>query len=318
MNDWSRVVALAGGVGGARLVHGLRGALSPGALSVVVNTGDDFDHWGLRICPDLDTVMYTLAGEAEMARGWGLRDETFGALEMVKRYGGEDWFMLGDRDLGTHILRTAWLREGAPLGEVTARLCRGLGVGTKLLPACEGRRTLIDTKDGRTLEFQDWLVGERGTPRVRAVRFVTDAAESPAGATPPGPGVLEALNAAELVVICPSNPFVSIEPILSLPGVRDAIEGRPVIGVSPIVGGRAVKGPLATMIPDLLGVPASAAAIASRYGGLLNALVVEPGDTPPAAERGETTFFETGVIMGGEADRVRLATEVLQFASALR
>ncbi|MCA9531000.1 MAG: 2-phospho-L-lactate transferase [Myxococcales bacterium] len=298
-----RVVALTGGVGGARLLHGLAGVLPPRALTAVVNTGDDFTHWGLRICPDLDTVMYTLAGLSHEQRGWGLARETFHALDAMRRYGAEGWFQLGDRDLATHLFRTDALASGRSLTEATAQMCQGLQVRTRVLPMCDQpRATMIDTRAHGTLAFQDWLVRERSTPGIERVRFE--------GAPEPGPDVVDAIERADLVVICPSNPYVSIDPILALAGVREALSGRPVIAVSPIVRGRAVKGPLAQMIADLEGRPASARAALGHYGELLNAVVVEAGD-----EAGfEVPALGAATVMGGRADRERLARDVLDFA----
>ena len=302
-----RVVALSGGVGGARFVHGLARLLEQegGSLTVVVNTGDDFEHWGLHVSPDCDTVMYTLADLAHEERGWGLAEESFHTLEMVRRYQGDGWFQLGDRDLATHILRTQGLRRGETLSAVTARLSRALGIQADLVPMADGPcRTLIDTvSDQGTLSFQDWFVRHRAGPAVRAVRFEGDP--------PPAPAVLAALAQADLVVFGPSNPYVSIDPILSRPGVRAALAGRPVIAVSPIVGGRAVKGPLGTMIPELCGLPPSPAAIVQHYGGLLTGIVVERGD-----EGGVTGLpvLAADTVMRSRADSLRLAREVLAFA----
>jgi LPPG:FO 2-phospho-L-lactate transferase len=303
----SRVVALSGGVGGARFLDGVARALPPGALTAVVNTGDDFEHLGLTICPDLDTVMYTLAGLADEERGWGLAGETFSAMGMTRRLGGPDWFSLGDRDLGTHLVRSEALRAGTPLGEVTARLCRALGVGARVLPMADGPcRTLIDTVDAGTLPFQEWFVQRRAQPAVRAVRFD--------GRPPPAPGVLAAIADCELVLIGPSNPYVSIDPILSLDGVRAALGQKTVVAVSPIVGGRAVKGPLATMIPELTGAAATAGAIARHYGGLLAGLVVERGDEQDVDG---VRVCATDTIMRSRDERVRLARETLAFAAEL-
>ncbi len=298
------VVALSGGVGGARLVHGLSRALAD-ELTVIVNTGDDFVHWGLTICPDFDTVMYTLADLAHEERGWGLADETFHALEMVRRYGGNDWFQLGDRDLATHLLRTEALRRGESLSAVTERLVRALGVRARVLPMTDAPRpTLVETTTHGTLGFQDWLVKHRAPPVTR-VRFEG----TPAAA----PGVLEAIDACDCVVIGPSNPYVSVDPILTLPGVREAIAKKRVVAVSPIVSGRAVKGPLGEMIPALTGEPASACAIAKHYGALVSAMVVERGD-----ERGLTIpTLATDTVMRSRADARRLATEILVFAEGL-
>jgi LPPG:FO 2-phospho-L-lactate transferase len=309
----NKVVALSGGVGGARFVHGLSRALPAGSLTVVVNTGDDFEHWGLYVSPDSDTVMYTLADLAHEERGWGLAEESFNTLEQVRRYGGDDWFALGDRDLATHILRTQALRRGETLSQVTARLSRALGVDARLMPMADGPcRTLIDTRGQGTLSFQDWLVRHRAGPPVRAVRFEGDP--------PPAPAVLPAIAEADVVLLGPSNPYVSIDPILSRPGVRAALASRKVIAVSPIVGGRAVKGPLGSMIPELTGEPATAAAIARHYGGLLTGLVVERGDEDgflgidglPALP-----VLPADTVMRSRADSLRLAREVLAFAGSL-
>jgi LPPG:FO 2-phospho-L-lactate transferase len=298
------VVALSGGVGGARLAYGLSRVLDPEALTVVVNTGDDFIHWGLAISPDLDTVMYTLADLSDDERGWGLRGETFSALDGVRQYGGEDWFMLGDRDLATHLVRSEAMSRGDTLTQVTARLSAALGIGARILPmADEPCRTMIDTEAHGTLPFQQWFVRHRA-PAVKRVWFEGDPA--------PTPAVLSAIEAAELVVIGPSNPFVSIDPILSRPGIRDAIARRPVVAVSPIVGGKAVKGPLAEMLPALANEAPSAGAIARHYGSLLTGFVVERGD-----EAAKVPVHATGTVMRTKDDRVRLAREVLAFAETL-
>jgi LPPG:FO 2-phospho-L-lactate transferase len=303
----TRVVALSGGVGGARFLDGLSRVVDGGSLTAIVNTGDDFEHLGLAICPDLDTVMYTLSGLGDEERGWGLTGETFGALGLVARYGGPDWFALGDRDLATHLVRTAALRAGEPLSSVTARLFASLGVSARVLPMADGPcRTMIDTTADGTLPFQEWFVRRRAQPAVRAVRFE--------GRPPPAPGLLDAIAACDLVLIGPSNPYVSIDPILSLDGVQPALAKKRVVAVSPIVGGRAVKGPLATMIPELTGQAPSAGAIARHYGGLLAGLVVERGDE--AAVDG-VKLLATDTIMRTRDDRARLAAEVLAFAGAI-
>lgn len=303
----TRVVALSGGVGGARLMHGLARALAPGELTIVVNTGDDFEHWGLRVSPDLDTVMYTLADLAHEERGWGLAEESFAALEMVRRYGGDDWFALGDRDLATHLLRTEALRAGEPLSRVTARLAGRLGVTARLLPMTDApRRTMIDTRDGRSLPFQEWFVRERAAPAVRRVWYD--------GASAPAPGVLDALRSAELVVLGPSNPYVSIDPILTLDGVRAAVEEQPVVAMSPIIGALAVKGPLASMMTELGEGPPSAGAIARHYRGLLRGMVVERGDE--ASVEG-LPVLGTEIRLLTRADSARAARALLGFAAGL-
>ena len=298
-----RIVCLTGGVGGAKLVDGLAQVLAPEALTVVVNTGDDFVHWGLRICPDLDTVMYTLAGIADPAQGWGIAGESFAALAMVERLGGAAWFRLGDRDLATHLVRTEALSGGRTLTEITAQLGRALGVGPRILPMCDAPRpTMIDTRDG-PLGFQDWLVGRRAAPAPIRV-WSTGAARASAA-------VLDAIDAADVVVIGPSNPYVSIDPILGLDGVRAALARRRVVAVSPIVGGRAVKGPLAAMIEALAGRAPSAAAVAAHYGELVRGWVVERGDEVPGPAHA------TATVMHDRPARARLAAEVLAFAEAL-
>jgi LPPG:FO 2-phospho-L-lactate transferase len=300
------LVYLSGGVGGARLAHGLYHELEPERLICIINTGDDLVHWGLQVSPDLDTMLYTLADVADVERGWGLAGETFEALSWVKRYGGEAWFALGDRDLATHLMRSEWLRAGQTLTQVTARLCQALGVRATLLPMSDTPcATMIDTDMG-TLGFQQWLVGERALPAVRRVWFRGDAQASAA--------VLAALSDASLVVIGPSNPYVSIDPILSLPGVRERLEQRPVIAVSPVVHGLAVKGPLAGMLETLAHTPPSAAAVAQHYGALLEGYVVECGDE--AAITG-LTVLATDTVMHTRADSRTLAARVLELAREL-
>ena len=309
-----KVLALAGGVGGAKLASGLEAALPPGDLSVVVNTADDFDLWGLRICPDLDTVMYTLAGIANPETGWGIAGESFGALEMLARYGEDTWFKLGDRDLATHVLRTTKLRSGEPLTRVTADLSGALGVESAMLPMCdEPVATVLDTPDG-PLEFQDYFVRRRQRDEVLGMRLQGVGDARPTGA------VLRALAGADLVVLCPSNPVVSIGPILAVPGMREALASSsvPKIAVSPIVGGRALKGPADRMLASL-GHEVSAVGVSRMYEGLVSAMVID------GVDEGERLRIEalgmrvlvTAVIMRDEQDRVRLAREVLGFGAGL-
>lgn len=301
-----KIVYLSGGVGGARLLHGLV-AVAGAEVTALVNTGDDFVHWGLHVSPDLDTVMYTLSGLGDWERGWGLAEESFGALGLVRRYGGDDWFALGDRDLATHLMRTEALGRGETLSAVTDRLCRGLGIGARILPMADGAcRTMVDTVEAGTLSFQIWFVRHRAAPTVKRVWFD--------GAPPPAPAVIPALDAADLVIIGPSNPYVSIDPILSLPGVREALAARPAIALSPIVGGRAVKGPLGAMIPSLAGQPASAGAIAHHYRAFLRGLVVERGDE---AGVDGVAVLGADTIMRTREDSARLAGELLAFAARL-
>jgi len=307
-----RIVALAGGVGGAKLVQGLAYLLPPSQLRTIVNTGDDFEHLGLTICPDVDTVMYTLAGVANPKTGWGVEGETFHCLESIRRLGGASWFRLGDRDLATHLLRTQKLREGMRLTEVTHRLAKSFGVQHPLLPMADAAfRTRVITDKGE-LAFQDYFVRQACEPRV--VGFRWEAAED----TGPTQEVMAALAWADVVVICPSNPFVSIDPILALPGVRDAVAARPVLAVSPIIGGEAVKGPAAKMFRELIGEP-SALAVAEVYRGLLAGFFVDRIDAEQAGdiEKQGVTVRVAQTLMPGLKQRVDLAREVLGLAAEL-
>jgi LPPG:FO 2-phospho-L-lactate transferase len=304
-NDLS-VVALAGGVGGARLVDGLDRSLPPGSLTVLVNTGDDFRHWGLHISPDLDTVMYTLAGLSPEDRGWGIDGDTFHVLGEAKRRGVDEWFQLGDRDLVTHLSRTGSLARGDSLTHVTANLCKTLGVKRPILPMTDGPRpTSIVTHDGEELVFQEWLVKARAAPAVKEVRHQ--------GTDEPTPEVLDALTTADLVVICPSNPYVSIDPILTLAGVADAVRNTTTVAVSPILGGKAVKGPLATMIQEISGHAPSAEAVAMHYEGLLDGYAVHSGDAFSAP----FPLLETNTLIQSKKDRVVFARELIEFARSL-
>jgi LPPG:FO 2-phospho-L-lactate transferase len=305
------IVALSGGVGGARLLHGLACVVEADALTAIVNTGDDFEHWGLAVSPDLDTVMYTLADLAHEERGWGLADESFRALEMFRAYGEDAWFQIGDRDLATHVTRTHALRRGETLSAVTARMCRGLGVSSRVLPMSDGAcRTMIETDEEGTLPFQTWFVRHLTRPRVRRVFFE--------GSPPAAPGVIDAIASADVVILGPSNPYVSIDPILSLPGVRDALHAKPLVALSPIVRGEAVKGPLARMIGDLAGEKASPGAIARHYAkhtqGGLRAMIVERGDEGEVP--GGVRVLGTSTVMKSRQDSARLAREILDFAEA--
>jgi LPPG:FO 2-phospho-L-lactate transferase len=309
-----KVFALAGGVGGAKLSAGLQDALPAGDFTVVVNTADDFDLWGLRICPDLDTVMYTLADLANPETGWGVAGESFGALGMLARYGEDTWFRLGDKDLATHVLRTARLRAGERLTRITADLAGALGVSGVILPMCdEPVATVLDTPDG-SLEFQEYFVRRRQRDEVLGIdlRGIEDAR--------PTDAVLEALAAADLVVFCPSNPVVSIGPILAVPGMREALAASraPKIAISPIVGGRALKGPADRMLASL-GHEVSATGVARMYGGLVEGMVVDRADE---AERSEIEalgmrVLATDAIMRDAPDRARLAREVLEFGGTV-
>jgi LPPG:FO 2-phospho-L-lactate transferase len=299
------VTLLAGGVGGAKLAEGLDRATE--RLTVVVNTGDDAVIYGLSISPDLDTVMYTLAGIADTQHGWGIAGDTYATLDAMSRLGQDTWFRLGDRDIATHVLRTARLRAGVPLSATTAELASALGVRARLLPMTDDPvATRIDTPAGR-LEFQEYFVARRHADEVLGV--VLDGVEE----ARPAPGVLDALD-ADVVVIGPSNPFVSIGPVLAVPGVREALAGSRArrVAVSPIVGGRALKGPAAAML-GAMGHEVSALGVARLYAGLVDVYVLDESDRDlaPAVEELGMTALVTRTVMGGPEDRERLARELL-------
>ncbi len=304
------VVLLAVGVGGAKLAFGLQARLGE-RLSVIVNTGDDLERHGLAVWPDHDTVVYTLAGLDDRERGWGLRDETWSATAQLERLGEETWFRLGDRDLGTHIARTAWLRAGARPTDVALRLQRALGVRATVLPMSDAPvRTEVRTDDG-WLEFQEYFVHRRQEPAVREVRFV---GADEADATPEAIGALEA---AAAIVIAPSNPFVSIGPILALGAVRETLadarrRGVSIVAVSPIVGGRALKGPADRTLVSL-GFEASAAAVARRYAGIATCFVLDAvdRDQEPAIRALGLQALVTDTVMSDDDARLRLATQIL-------
>ncbi len=303
-----KIVALAGGVGGAKFLQGLAGAVPDERLIAVVNTADDFELWGLHISPDVDTVMYTLAGIANPATGWGIAGDTRATLDGIAAYGEDPWFLVGDRDISTHILRTHRLREGQSLSEVTKGLAAALGIGVRLLPMSDDPvRTQIRVDDG-WLGFQDYFVGRRHEDAVLDVRFDGIEAASPA------PGVLDAVHDADLILFCPSNPIVSIAPILGVPGVRDAIASSksPVACISPIVGGKALKGPAAGML-EQRGLDVSAAGVAAYYGDLVDVMIIDQVDAAlaPEIEAQGKRVIVLQTIMGDRDDRVRLASEVM-------
>ena len=269
----TRIVALSGGIGGAKLALGLSRVVPPEDLMIVANVGDDFEHLGLSISPDLDTLLYTLAGLDDLEKGWGRRDETWTFMRVLRDLGAPDWFALGDGDLALHVERTRRLRAGEPLSAITAAVASRLGVAPRLIPVTDDRlRTRVDTADG-WLDFQDYFVARRCAPAVRGFAF--EGAET----ARPHPDLLAALSdpALRVVVICPSNPFISVEPILAIPGLRDALRDVPVIAVSPIIGGAAVKGPTAKMMREL-GLDVSAATVAARYADILDLYVLDHAD----------------------------------------
>ncbi len=309
-------LALCGGVGGAKLALGLAQVLSHDALAIIGNTGDDFIHLGLHIAPDLDTIMYNLAGRADAVRGWGLAGESWRAFENLKSLGGPDWFQLGDQDLATHLYRTQLLAEGRSLTAATQALCAGLGIHHPLWPMSDDRvATMVDTDQG-VMPFQHYFVRAQCRPVVRGFSFdgIADAR--------PNPAMLRRLADPDLaaVVICPSNPMVSIDPILKLPGVAAALRAsaKPVIAVSPLIGGQAVKGPTAKMLTEL-GLPVSSLGIAQHYHGLIDGLVIDPADRDDAKAIAKTGIkvFSTPSLMRNLADKIRLARDVVKFAAML-
>lgn len=312
-----KIVALAGGVGGAKMVDGLSQVLPDKSLTVVVNTGDDFDHLGLRICPDLDTICYTLAGIANPETGWGRADETWNAFNSLGKLDGPTWFRLGDKDLGTHLKRTQLLRNGHPLSEVTDLFCKAWGVTSSVLPMTDDRvATLVRTDQG-DLPFQDYFVRLGCQPQISGFHFQgLDSAK-------PAPRVLASLSAADLIIICPSNPWVSIDPILALPGVRTAISGgrtgKHVIAVSPIIAGQAVKGPAAKMYREM-GITPSALSVAKHYGtrdkeGLLTGFVFDLLDSELEDDIAGLGLkvISNNTIMKSVEDRCMLASNVVSF-----
>jgi LPPG:FO 2-phospho-L-lactate transferase len=308
------IVALAGGVGGAKMAQGLQQALPPGELTVVVNTADDFELYGLHISPDLDTVMYTLAGIADPVHGWGIARDTRLTLDAIADYGRDPWFLLGDRDFATHILRSERLRAGAPLSVVTGELAAALRVPSKIVPMSDDRvATLVDTPAGR-LDFQDYFVARRQSDDVLGVTFagIERAVAQPVA--------LEAIREAEAIVIAPSNPIVSVGPILATPGMREALDHAeaPIVAVSPIVGGQALKGPAASMLTTL-GHEVSALGVARLYDGLVDGMVIDEADRAlaPAIALLGMRVLVTATVMGGREDRARLASEILDFAHTL-
>jgi LPPG:FO 2-phospho-L-lactate transferase len=305
-----RVVVLAGGLGGSRLALALAETLDPTELTIVGNVGDDVEVLGLHVSPDLDTILYTLTGRLDEPKGWGRAGESWHALEAAGELGGETWFRLGDRDLGLHLVRTQALRRGESLSAVTARLAHAFGLEPGLLPATDERlRTWLDTPVGE-LPFQEWFVARRHQDEVDGVRF--EGAE----AARPATGVAEALEEADLIAIAPSNPYVSIGPILAVHGIREAIERRrvPGVAVSPLIGGRAVRGPADRMLARLAG-GTGPQQVTDCYKGLIDALVIDEAD---ADEDADVRLIVTRTLMGEVDGRRRVAEAVLETAGALR
>jgi LPPG:FO 2-phospho-L-lactate transferase len=299
-----KVAVLSGGVGGARFVQGLVESIEPGDVTVVGNVGDDVEVLGLHISPDLDSILYALARLNDEERGWGRADESWRAFAAAGELGGETWFQLGDLDLGLHLVRTQALRSGEPLSTVTRRLAESLGVEARVLPATDDRlRTWIDTPAGE-FPFQEWFVARGHRDEVDGVRFEGDAE--------PAPGVGAALESADLLLVAPSNPYVSIAPILAVDAIREAFASRsvPAVAVSPLIGGRAVKGPADRMLARLAG-GTSPAHVAAQYGGLIDALVVDEADVDDLDGLGEVRPIVTRTLMSDPEARKRLAEAAL-------
>jgi LPPG:FO 2-phospho-L-lactate transferase len=315
-----KIVAFAGGVGGAKLADGLARIVQPEQLTVIVNTGDDFEYLGLKISPDLDTVCYTLAGLANPSTGWGRAGETWNALESLALLGGPTWFRLGDQDLGTHLERTRRLNAGQTLTQVTHAFCCAWGISATILPMSDDPvPTMVITEEGE-LAFQDYFVHRQCHPEVTGFRFEgVDRAR-------PAEGVVTALSNSEGIVFCPSNPWVSLDPILALPGIRQTLAARraevhvPVIAVSPIIGGHTVKGPAAKMYAEL-GFTPSAMAVARHYYDLLDGFVIDQEDAhlaPLIEVKGGPKVLITNTLMRVPDDRKRLAEEIINFTEVLR
>jgi len=299
-----KIIALAGGVGGAKLAHGLAQILAPQDLTIIVNTGDDFEHLGMYICPDLDTVCYTLGGLANPETGWGRVNETWNTISNIEKLGGPNWFRLGDQDIATHLERTRRMKEGQSLSQITKDFCAAWGIKHTILPMTDSPvRTMVDTDEGE-LAFQEYFVHRHCEPRVKGFRF--DGVQ----AAEPVIGVREAINSAEAIVICPSNPWVSVDPILR---VIQKIN-KPVIAVSPIIGGKTVKGPAAKMYLEL-GIEPSALAVAEHYRNILAGFVLDSVDSEienNIKQLGIRTLV-TDTLMNNLTDRTRLAQDVLNF-----
>jgi len=312
-----KVVALAGGVGGAKLVDGLAYILPSNDLTVIVNTGDDFDHFGLRICPDLDTICYTLAGIANPNTGWGRENETWQAMEIIEHMGGPGWFRVGDKDLGVHLERTRLLSDGKTLSEICQHFSSTWGIDHQVLPMTNERvSTVVHSSEG-DMPFQDYFVKRRCEPKVSGFYFAgVDEAL-------PAPGVLDALHKADLIVICPSNPWVSIDPLLAVPGICTSIvednQRKQIIGISPIIQGATIKGPAAKMFLEL-GIEPSAANVAEHYGsivggGILSGFVIDTLDVDQRVftDNLDMRTLVTNTIMRTKNDRKKLAEEVIRF-----
>lgn len=300
-----RVVVLTGGVGGAKLVEGLQQIVPVHRLTAIVNTGDDFEHFGLPVSPDIDTLLYTLAGLSNTSLGWGREGETWSFMAAMKSLGGEEWFALGDGDLALHVLRRAARDAGEPLSAITKRFVRHWHLELAIFPMSDDKvATWLETDEG-TLPFQRYFVQRRCEPRVSAIRFAGAATASPA------PGVLEAIEGADMILLAPSNPWLSVDPLLAIPGLRAALDNRkaPLVAVSPLVGGDAVKGPTAKLMAEL-GLAVTNQSIADHYAGLLDAMLIHRGDAAPS----RLPVAETDTLMKSADDRRRVAQAAMDLA----
>lgn len=309
------IVALAGGVGGARLANGLAAILSPEQLLIAVNTGDDFEHMGLTICPDIDTVTYTLAGLNDRERGWGIRDETWSFMDSVKKLGGPDWFALGDRDLAKHVLRTERLRHGESLRTITRDMARASGIAHPIEPMSDDPvRSIIITDEGE-MSFQSYFVRRRCQPVFRGIRF------EGAAIARPSPALIAALADPQLkaVVICPSNPVLSIGPMLAVPAIAEALRdcAAPCVAISPFIGGEAVKGPAAKILREM-GVAPGAAALVPPYAGIVDGILCDADDPGAGMTVDGIKIVATDTFMRDDAGQQRLARESIAFADSLR
>ena len=306
MNDLN-IVALAGGVGGAKLADGLAQVMQPKQLIIIVNTADDFTYLGLRISPDLDTVCYTLAGLANAETGWGRINETWNVFGSLRKMGMADWFQIGDSDISTHLIRTMWFNEGKALSQITQDLCNLWGVRVKVLPMSDDViKTLVYTNEG-DLEFQEYFVHRQCKPIVEGFIFEGAANSKPA------PGDLEEIEKCDAIILCPSNPWVSLDPIFSVPNIKQALRKRPVIAVSPIIRGKTIKGPAAKMFSGL-GIKPSALAVARHYKGLIQNIVIDNSDDDYVMEMNKLGIhpFLTNILMREPSDRGRLAKEIIE------
>jgi len=304
-----KIVALAGGVGGAKLIFGLARASDTLDLTVIVNTGDDFDHLGMRICPDIDTICYTLAGLANPDTGWGRVDESWNFITELKAIGGEDWFRLGDKDLATHVERTKRLNEGQTLSKIIKDFCDLWNVKHLVLPMSDQEvATIVSTLEYGEIPFQDYFVKKKCEPTIKSFRFAGINNADPA------PGVIDSIEQADAIVICPSNPWVSIDPIINIANILPSLRQKTIIAISPIVGGKSIKGPAAKMYSEL-GIQPSAFAIAKHYQNLIKAIVIDDQDISLKKDMTNLGIipFNTNIVMKTPEDKINLGKDVLNY-----